>query len=240
MHRAFRAGRTVFVSKPRCHFALDETASRTLLFAGGIGVTPLLAMAHRLHALGSDFELHYSASSREAAAFVADLDTAPWRERVRLHFKAEGRRAELTRLVPTYAPGLQLYTCGSPRYMDAVFDAARAARWPDEALHSEYFQVPEAPARDNHPFTLKLLASGRTLPVPADRAATEVLAEAGIAVDTKCSDGLCGVCATGYDATASGAIDHRDHVLGEAARRERVILCCSRAAEAGGVIALKL
>jgi reductive dehalogenase len=240
MHPAFRSGRTVFVSKPRNHFPLDESASRTLLFGGGIGITPLLAMAHRLHALDRDFELHYSASSRDAAAFVADLDAAPWRERVRLHFKAEGQRAELTRLLPAYARGLQLYTCGSPRYMDAVFDAARAAQWPEETLHREYFQVPEATARENHAFTLKLIASGRTLEVPADRAATEVLAEAGIAVDTKCADGLCGVCAMPYEAGASGAIDHRDHVLGEAARRERVILCCSRAAEAGGVIALKL
>ncbi|MFO1218824.1 MAG: 4Fe-4S dicluster domain-containing protein [Burkholderiaceae bacterium] len=239
MHRAFRAGRTVFVSKPRNHFALHENATRSLLFAGGIGVTPLLAMAHRLHALGREFELHFSAASKANAAFMSDLEAAPWRERVRFHFKAEGRRAELPRLVPPHAPGMHLYCCGSPRYMDAVFDAARAAHWPDEALHREYFQLPEAPPRENHPFTLKLLASGRTLEVPADRAATEVLAEAGGAVDTKCSDGLCGVCALAYDAAASGPIDHRDHVLGEAARRERVVLCCSRAAEPGGVIALR-
>lgn len=240
MHRAFRPGRTVFVSKPRCHFALDESASRTLLFAGGIGVTPLLAMAHRLHALARDFELHVSAASRNTAAFVDDIERAPWRDRAQLHFKADGRRADLPQLVPPYASGMHLYCCGSPRYMDAVFHAARAARWPDEALHREFFQVPEAPLRENHPFMLRLLASGRMLEVPADRAATDVLAEAGIPIDTKCSDGLCGVCATPYDATASAAIDHRDHVLGAAARRERVILCCSRAAEAGGVITLRL
>jgi ferredoxin len=135
---------------------------------------------------------------------------------------------------------MHLYCCGSPRYMDAVFDAARAAGWPDDAMHREYFQVPEAPPRLNHAFVLKLLARGRTLPVAADRAATEVLAEAGIPIDTKCSDGLCGVCAMPYDAAASDPIDHRDHVLGAAARRERVVLCCSRADEPGGVIALRL
>ncbi len=43
MHRVFREGRRVFVSPPRNHFALDERAARVLLFAGGIGVTPLLA-----------------------------------------------------------------------------------------------------------------------------------------------------------------------------------------------------
>jgi hypothetical protein len=67
-----------------------------------------------------------------------------------------------------------------------------------------------------------------------------VLAQAGIVIDTKCADGLCGVCARSYEAGASDAVDHRDHVLGAAARRERVVLCCSRAAEPGGVIALRL
>ena len=107
-------------------------------------------------------------------------------------------------------------------------------------MHREYFQVPVAPPRTNHPFVLKVASSGRTLEVPSDRAATEVLAGAGLPVDTKCSDGLCGVCAVPYDAAASGPIDHRDHVLGEAERRERVILCCSRAADPGGVITLQL
>mgnify|MGYP001189138481 FL=1 len=240
MHRAFRAGRTVFVSKPRNHFPLHEDATHSLLFAGGIGITPMLSMAHRLHALGRAFELHYSAPSRAAAAFVADLDAAPWRACVQLHLKDEGRRAELARLVPTHARGGHLYCCGSPRYMDSVFAAARAAGWSEDALHREYFQVPVAPPRTNHPFVLKLASSGRTLEVPSDRAATEVLAGAGLPVDTKCSDGLCGVCAVPYDAAASGPIDHRDHVLGEAERRERVILCCSRAADPGGVITLQL
>ena len=58
MHRAFRAGRRVFITRPRNHFPLVESATRSLLFAGGIGVTPLLAMAHRLHALGAPAAHH--------------------------------------------------------------------------------------------------------------------------------------------------------------------------------------
>ena len=96
--------------------------------AGGIGVTPLIAMAHRLHALGRDFQLHYSAASRATAGFLDDLAHVPWANRVQLHLKDEGGRADLATLVPAYAAGLQLYTCGSPRYMDAVFAAAAAAR----------------------------------------------------------------------------------------------------------------
>ena len=200
----------------------------------------MLAMAHRLHALGRPFALHYSAPGRASAGFVDDLARAPWHARVQLHFKDEGRRADLPSLVSNPAAGMHLYTCGAPRYMDAVFEAAAARGWPEDALHREYFSVPEAPDWVNHPFTLLLARSGRTLQVPAGQSATEVLADAGIAVVTKCSDGLCGTCATAYDAAASDAIQHRDFVLSSAERAQRVILCCSRTEQPGGRIVLDL
>ncbi len=241
MFRAFRPGRKVFVSRPRNHFALEESASHTLLLAGGIGITPLLAMAQRLHALdptGNAFELHYSAASRRVAGFLEELAAAAWRERVHLHFTDEGSRAELAAIVPAYAPGQHLYTCGSARYMDAAFAAASARGWPEEALHREYFSVPDTAAWVNKPFTLVLARSGRELPVPAEQRATDVLAEAGVAVDVKCTDGLCGVCAMRYDASASGEMEHRDVVLSRKERETRVILCCSRAAQPGGRLVL--
>ena len=240
MHRAFRTGRQVFVSRPVNHFALHEHATATLLMAGGIGITPMIAMAHRLHALGRPFELHYSAANRQSAGFLADLAQAPWAGRVQCHFKDEGRRADLDALVPDYRAGGQLYSCGAARYMDAVFSTAQARGWPDEALHREYFSAPEGDVAVNLPFVLRLARSGRLLAVPAGRSATEVLAEAGVAIDVKCSDGLCGVCATRYDAAASGEVEHRDVVLSQQERRQRVILCCSRARQADGEIVLDL
>jgi reductive dehalogenase len=240
MHRAFREGRRVFIGKPLNHFPLHEAATHSLLLAGGIGVTPLIAMAHRLHALCRSFELHYSAASRRSAGFLADLAAVPWAGRVACHFKDEGRRAELPSLIPPYAAGLHLYTCGAPRFMDAVFDAANAQGWPEDALHREYFSVPEAEERPRLPFRLKLARSGRVLSVAADQQATDVLAQAGLAVDVKCSDGLCGVCATAFDAAASDAIDHRDVVLGRRERAQRVILCCSRTVVADGLMVVDL
>ena len=63
-----------------------------------------------------------------------------------------------------------------------------------------------------------------------------MLSEAGLGVDTKCSDGLCGVCAVPY---RSGEVDHRDLVLGSRERAHRIVLCCSRAAQAGGEIVIE-
>lgn len=238
MHRAFREGRLVFVSPPRNHFVLDESAQEVWLLAGGIGITPLITMAHRLHALGTPFQLHYSVASRAQAGFVDELQRAAWSSRVHLHVSDEDSRADLAALLPAYGPGRQVYCCGSARYMDAVFAAAAVQGWPPTALHREHFSVPEAPARVNLPFVLHLAHSGRRLAVPADRTAAEVLADAGIAVPIKCSDGLCGVCATDYDAAASGAVEHRDWVLGQAERQRRVLLCCSRMSVAGAELTI--
>jgi reductive dehalogenase len=240
MHRALREGKKVFITRPTNHFALHEDARFSLLFAGGIGVTPMIAMAHRLHAIGKPFALHYSAASRKTAGFLDDLAKVPWRDKLHYHFKDEGARADLPALMPDYRPGMQVYTCGAPRFMDGVFEAATAHGWPEDAMHREYFSVPEAAQRVNHRFVLRLARSGRTLEVPADRSATDVLNEAGVRIDTKCSDGLCGVCATPYDATASGRIEHRDFVLSATEREQRVILCCSRAASEGAQIVVDL
>ncbi|MCW1932074.1 4Fe-4S dicluster domain-containing protein [Pararhodobacter zhoushanensis] len=236
MHRVFREGRKVFVTPPTNLFPLDEAAPFTLLIGGGIGITPMLTMAHRLHALGGDFRLHYLA--RGTAPFGPEIAAAPWADKAESHVKTDGPRVDMATLIPPYAPGARLYTCGGGAFMDAVFDTARAQGWPDEALAREYFAVPEAPEYVNHPFTLRLTHSGRDIPVPADQSATDALAQVGIIVPTKCSDGICGVCSATHH--APDGIEHRDYVLSAKEREKRVILCCSRASAPDGVIAVDL
>jgi ferredoxin-NADP reductase len=98
MHRIFSEGRRVFISPPINHFPLEETASRTLLFGGGIGITPMIAMAHRLHAIGAAFSLHYCIRSRDTAGFLDNLANVPWADKVHLHVSSEGTRADLAAL----------------------------------------------------------------------------------------------------------------------------------------------
>jgi reductive dehalogenase len=236
MHRIFEEGRRVFVSHPINHFPLVEDARFTMLMGGGIGVTPMIAMAHRLHALGRDFALHYSCSKRASAGFLNDLAAMPWADKVHYHFSDEGTRADLVKLLQ-YKEGFHVYTCGPDRYMQSVIEAAEAGNYPEEARHLEYFSPPEQPEYENHDFTLRLTKSGREVRVSADEAATDALREAGIHVDVKCSDGICGVCKCGV---ISGAVDHRDFVLSKAQRADQMILCQSRAADRDGVIEIDL
>ena len=235
--RSFKEGRRVYISAPRNHFPLDESATLSILMAGGIGVTPLIAMAHRLHALRRPFLFHYSARTEERSGFASVLRAMPWAESVLFHFSREGGRADFNDLIPKHRRSYRLYTCGSDRYMKDVFSAAAAKGWPDEALAREYFSLPEQPARENHPFLIELTRSGRTVEVGIDQIASEALEAAGVRIDTKCTDGLCGTCVVRY---ARGDVEHRDFVLSGSQRRHRMALCCSRAREPGGVIAVDL
>jgi ferredoxin len=181
--------------------------------------------------------VHYSVSSRENAGFLADLDAARWRENVALHISDAGSRADFSQLLNKYRQGSHVYTCGPDRYMAAVLDAAERAGFPEGARHLEYFSVPEVPDYKNHPFSIRLVKSGKQLHVPADKTASDVLIANGIPIDLKCSDGLCGVCACGL---VSGDVEHRDFVLSRAQRETRFITCQSRATDANGIVELDL
>jgi len=237
LHRIFTEGRKVFVSKPINHFELVEEATKTFLMGGGIGVTPMIAFAHRLHALGRDFELHYSASQKDGAGYLSDLEQVAWKDKVHLHFSDQGTRADLDAVLSGYRDGWHVYTCGPDRYMDGVMQAAERQGFPEEARHLEYFSVPEQPEYENHAFTLRLKKSGREVIVAADQTPTEALAQAGVHIDVKCSDGICGVCKCGL---ISGEVEHRDFVLSKKQREGSIILCQSRAAEPDGVIEVDL
>ena len=237
LHRIFSEGRKVFISKPINHFPLDESASKTILMGGGIGITPMIAFAHRLHKIGAEFELHYSIRSRSSAGYLDDLASVPWKRHVHIHVSDEGGRADLPAVLNSYREGWHVYTCGPDRFIDAVMAAAEKAGFPDEARHLEYFSVPEIPDYENHPFKLRLARSGRVIDVRAERSAADALNDAGVHVDIKCSDGLCGVCMCGV---VSGEIEHRDFVLSKKRRENTIVLCQSRAAHPDGVIEIDL
>jgi reductive dehalogenase len=236
MARIFEQGRMVFISKPINHFPLDETASKTFLMGGGIGVTPMIAMAHRLHKIGVDFELHYSCSKSENAAFAQILANQPWYSRVSCHYSDTGTRADLASVL-THQTGAHVYTCGPDAYMQSVLQSAQTNGFPEKSRHMEYFSVPEQPDYENHPFTLKLARSNREFLIPANKSATDVLQEAGIKIDVKCADGICGVCKCGI---VSGAVEHRDFVLSNKQRETALILCQSRAATPNATLEIDL
>lgn len=86
----------------------------------------------------------------------------------------EVSRTDLDVILAPYRADSRVYTCGPDRCMAGVLDAAARAGYPEEAQHKDHFSGPELPDYVYHPFTLKLVRSGRTLTVPANRSATDV------------------------------------------------------------------
>jgi ferredoxin-NADP reductase len=227
MHERVREGDLLAISAPRNTFPLREAATRHLLLAGGIGMTPLLAMAQALAARGADFTLCVFARSEEHLAFAGALHSPTLAPHLRLHLDQGDatQRIDLHALLAARAPGTHLYVCGPGGFMKAVREAA--AHWPEDALHAEYFAAPaDANTSTGLPFTLKLAQRGITVPVAADQTAVDALHEVGIDIPVSCQQGLCGTCVVEGD--GEGA-EHRDFCLTGTERRTKVALCCSRA-----------
>ncbi|MFN4154351.1 MAG: PDR/VanB family oxidoreductase [Paracoccaceae bacterium] len=228
VHRLARPGTVFRIEGPRNHFPLDETASRTVLLGGGIGITPMLAMAQRLHALGRDFTLHYCTRSAEVTAFRQLIAAAPWADRVVFHFDDQpaDQRLDLARDLPPPAPDTHLYVCGPQGFMDWVITTAEAAGHKTANVHREYFSADV----DTTGTSFKVVAkrSGLTVTVGPDDTIAKALARAGVKIEVKCEEGVCGTCVTDV---LEGTPDHRDKFLteDERAEGEMICACCSRA-----------
>lgn len=236
LHARVHEGDLLPVSAPRNHFALQAGASSHLLMAGGIGLTPLLAMAQALAARGERFALCVFARSREHLAFAQALQDERLAPHLRLHLDdgPPAQRLSLDALLAQRPDGAHLYLCGPAGFMQAVRRAA--AHWPDEAVHAEYFAAPADEAvTTGRPFTLVLARRGIRVPVAADQTAVDALHDVGIDIPVSCGQGLCGTCVV--PAEGDGA-EHRDHCLTGTERRHQVALCCSRARDTALVLQL--
>jgi vanillate O-demethylase ferredoxin subunit len=234
MHEQIRAGATLVVSAPRNHFPLVD-APRSVLLAGGIGVTPLLAMAETLSAAGAQFEMHYCTRSPERTAFRERIEGAPFAARVSFHHDSVqplDLPALLARL-RQQEPGTHIYFCGPEGFINHVKASAAALDWPEHQLHLEYFgaAAATAPAAGDQPFDVKLASSGACYTVPVGATVLQVLSAAGVFVPASCEQGVCGTCLT---RVLDGVPDHRDLYLTEAEQAANDIFtpCCSRSRSA--------
>ena len=228
VHEQVAEGSVLTISTPRNLFALADAAPHHLLLAGGI--TPMLAMAEQLAATGQSFALHHCSRSRERTAFIPRLAAAPFAAQVQHHFD-DGDAAQKLDIAATLqsAPaGTHLYVCGPQGFMDAVLNAGRAAGWPEERLHREYFAAAPVDHTNDGSFELEIASSGKVIKVLPDQTALAALHAAGIDIPMSCEQGVCGTCLTRVKA---GTPDHRDQYLepDEQAASDQFLPCCSRA-----------
>jgi vanillate O-demethylase ferredoxin subunit len=227
IHDEVEAGQTLRISEPKNHFPL-VLASSYLLFAGGIGVTPILCMAERLARSGAGFRMHYCARAPERAAFIERIRASAFADRVHVHFDAGGaeQKLDLDAVLAQAPAGTHVYVCGPSGFIDFVTGTARARGWPAEAVHQEYFGA--APLDTSAGFEVRLASSGKTCLVPAGTTVVQALRAHGIDIPVSCEQGVCGTCIT---RVLDGTPDHRDMYFSdeERARNDRFTPCCSRA-----------
>ncbi|MGW1624964.1 PDR/VanB family oxidoreductase [Streptomyces sp. NPDC002172] len=224
MHR-LREGDRLRISHPRNRFGVSDEARRHLLVAGGIGVTPLLAMAHALEARGAEYELHYCARSRADSAFVEELENNP---RVQLHFDdgPDDQRFSVADDIGPPDSEAAIYVCGPGGFMDFVISSARGAGWPAQAIHKERFAPVEDTAAHTAggTFTVRLAKSGDEYEIKDGESVLDVLLAAGVDAPYSCQQGICGECIV---RVLAGEPDHRDDVLTDRERADGMFTTCS-------------
>lgn len=228
MHERLRVGDTVTVDAPRNAFAMAAGAAHTVLLAGGIGITPLKAMAHTLAAEGASFELHVCARSARHAAFAQELRALVPAGRLHFHFDngVPGQGLDIAGLLRRQAEGTHLYHCGPGGFMKACAEAS--AHWAPGTVHSEHFKAPEpiAKAQADGAFEVRLARQGITLQVAPEQTIVRAIEIAGHRVPTSCLSGLCGACKVNY---LEGEVEHNDYILSDDEKTHCLTLCVSRA-----------
>ena len=217
-------------SVPRNSFALAADATMHTLIAGGIGITPILAMGHELKARSEDYHLHYCTPNEVETPFLEEVRSV-FGPKVTFHHD-DGNPAkglDVQALLADSVPGQHIYVCGPAGLVESA--RLHSSHWPEETFHSELFALePVTDELPNEAFDVFLSRQKITLSVPPERSILEVVRDAGLDVETSCEDGLCSCCRTRL---LGGEADHRDHVLSSAEKlaNESIMICVSRATD---------
>jgi ferredoxin-NADP reductase len=216
-----KAGTLLRISEPINRFPLDDNAAHSILIAGGIGITPIWAMAQELRANNRSWVLHYACRSRSDMAFHDPLKRLA---NARLYFgNGETSAAlDLESIVNQAPRHAHLYCCGPARMLNSFEDVT--SHWPSDQVHLERFAAKEKASLEGG-FVVELARSGGEFTIPPNKSILAVLRDAGVDIPYSCEDGVCGACET---SVISGIPDHRDSVLSKAEREssKTMMICC--------------
>jgi len=222
-----KEGDLLEVSVPMNNFPLDQRGMHFILIAGGIGITPLLAMAYKLKTLRKPFELHMCASSLESLPFRKELEAFDGLAKTHIHI-SEGdpsRRLDVSSLLKQPLAESLVYCCGPQSLMDDVGKAT--LNWASKKIRFETF-TPRTLDGSDLPFHIKIASTGQSFHVNSTTTILETLHQNGIRHPFSCEVGLCRTCVTGYQA---GDIEHRDQdALSNEERKRKLTICVSRCA----------
>ena len=216
-------GSTVLARGPRNHFPLIG-AGDYLFIAGGIGITPILPMLSALEE-GVNWRLYYGGRKRSSMAYVEQL-TQEFGQRVCIIPEDECGLPDLDQILGQADFETAVYCCGPSPMLDAV--EAKCTELGLSAPRMERFaaRVGQADPADRRSFDVEFRRLGVTRTVSADESILDVAEALGSEVFGSCREGICGTCET---RVLEGVPDHRDSILDEERRSDRMMICVSRA-----------
>jgi ferredoxin-NADP reductase len=231
LHDNAAVGTSLEADRPTNAFEIDPTSDNHVLVAGGVGITPILAMALELAERESSWHLLYIGSSRQDMAFLDHLRGV--RDRVTVWETMSHGRPNVSAVVGEWIEGTSttLYCCGPPGLIESVsrdFADRDAVR-----VRSERFT---AAAELGGSFEVELSRSGGRIDVPAGVSVLDVLEERGLDVPWSCRAGICGTCET---PVIAGRTDHGDSLVGMTRAADVCFPCVVRAVD-GDVLVLDL
>lgn len=225
IHSEFKKGRNLKIGRPRNNFPMGENVAHTILFAGGIGVTPMLNMAYALEAAGASWEMHYCGRTPDRLAFTEELRRFGNKVKVHVDSGPDDQKLDINQVLSVAAADRHLYVCGPNGFMDFIVKSAENNNWTEACIHLERFGAEVN--TDGAPFTVVAQKSGKTFEVRPGETISQKLEEHGIRVQVSCQSGVCGTCLT---RVVEGMPDHRDLVQTdlEKASNGQITVCCSR------------
>ncbi|MGW6454357.1 PDR/VanB family oxidoreductase [Streptomyces sp. NPDC055078] len=225
IHESMPVGSQIPVDGPRNAFHLEE-GPKHFLIAGGIGITPIIAMARELNARSADWSLFYSGRSRRTMAFLSEVESLA-AERVHVHVDEDNDcYPDFARILREQDPHALVYCCGPTSMMDAVADGTQDP----VRLRLERFRAPDrvlSAGEVDHAFDVVIKSTGERICVTSDKSVLETLEAAGLPVPSSCTEGVCGVCKT---SVIKGDVDHRDFLYSPEEHEEAgtMMVCVSR------------
>jgi dimethylamine monooxygenase subunit B len=225
LHEKLKQGDTVIISQPINLFPFDVRGRKHLFMAGGIGITPFIAMMDQMQRVGHNFELHYAVRDRRHGAYWQELQDRYGAHRIKIYCDVEKLFIPTSDILANQPLGTHLYVCGPSGMIDGVLGKASEMGWPKQNLHSERFLAPPP----GEIFKAKLLRSNKTITVGTHQSILEAVEAAGVDAPYLCRGGACGQCETSVQ-SCDGPLEHNDIYLEpeDKASGKKIMICVSR------------
>ncbi|MEB8338319.1 PDR/VanB family oxidoreductase [Streptomyces endophyticus] len=211
IHDTALVGRTLPIRGPRNHFPL-HAAEHYVFLAGGIGITPVLALAREAASRGASWELHYGGRSATSMALTREVRALGGD----IHL-VEGAPLDLAGIVSGTPAGTAVYACGPAGLLGAVREVCGDT---GPTLYTEQFTAdpnarPVSEETASQAFEVELARTGTTVTVEPGTSILDAVRTVNPDVLSSCEEGFCGTCET---KVLAGQPVHADTILNE---RER-------------------